>query len=98
MTNVVLSTCSFILVAMPARRNIALNLLRFVTILAGPAFAALWRLLIPAAVQKLEISQRTIAELLELRDRANDVDRLGTIYNAIKHESRRLLAEEQLNQ
>ncbi len=83
---------------MPARRNIALNLLRFVTILAGAAFAALWRLLIPAADQKLEISQRTIAELLELRERAKYVDMPGTIYNGMKPESSRLLAEEQLNQ
>src|SRR5258708_30908791 len=57
-----------------------------------------WRLLIPAADQKLEISQRTIAELLELRERAKYVDMPGTIYNGMKPESSRLLAEEQLNQ
>ena len=83
---------------MPARRNIALNLLRFVTILAGAAFAALWRLVMPAADQKLEISPHTIAKLSELRGRPRYVDMPGTIYNGMRPESSRLLAEEQLNQ
>jgi Domain of unknown function (DUF4844) len=88
----------FILVAMPARRNIALNLLRFVTILAGAAFAALWRLVMPAADQKLEISRHTLEKLSALRGRPKYVDMPGTIYNGMRPESSRLLAEEQLNQ
>jgi hypothetical protein len=88
---------SFILVAMTARRNIALNLLRFVTILAGAAFAAVRRLVIPAADQKLEISHYTLEKLSALRGRPKYVDMPGTIYNGMRPESSRLLAEEQLN-
>jgi Domain of unknown function (DUF4844) len=86
------------LVAMPARRNVALNLLRFAKILAGAACAAVWRLLTPAADQQLEISQRAVAKLSELRGRTKYVDMPGTIYNGMKPESSRLLAEEQLNE
>jgi hypothetical protein len=82
---------------MPARRNIALNLLRLAMILAGAALATLWRLLIPAADQKLEISQHTVAKLSELRDRAKYVDTPGTMYNGMRPESLRSLAQEQLN-
>jgi Domain of unknown function (DUF4844) len=82
---------------MPARRNIALNLLRLAMILAGAAFATLWRLLIPAADQKLEISQHTVAKLSELRDRAKYVDTPGTMYNGMRPEDLRSLAQEQLN-
>jgi len=45
------------LVAMPARRNIALNLLAFRPNFSWRGFAALWRLVTPAADQKLEISR-----------------------------------------
>ena len=82
---------------MPARRNIALNLLRFTAILAGAAFAALWRRLIPASDQKLDVSQHTIDKLSELRGRTKYVDMPGTIYNGMRPESSRLLAQEQLN-
>ena len=88
----------FILVAMPAHRNIALNLLRFITILAGAAFAALWRLVMPAADQRLEISRHTLEKLSALKGRPKYVDMPGTIYNGMRPESSRLLAEEQLNQ
>jgi hypothetical protein len=82
---------------MPARRNIALNLLRFIAILAGAALAALWRLLKPTVDQKLEVSQQTIKKLSELRHQTKYVDIPGTIYNGMRPESARLLAEEQLN-
>jgi hypothetical protein len=82
---------------MPARGNIALNLLRFAVILAGAPFAALWRRLIPTVDQKLEVSADTIARLSEMRVRAKYIDMPGTIYNGMRPESSRLLAEEQLN-
>jgi hypothetical protein len=82
---------------MPARRNIAVNLLRFMAILTGAAFAAIWRRLMPAPDQKLEISQQTIDKLSELRGRTKYVDIPGTIYNGMRPESSRLLAQEQLN-
>src|SRR5258708_6808894 len=82
---------------MPAPRNIALNVLRLAAILAGAAALALWRLLMQAADQKLEVSQHTIAKLSELRVRTKYVDMPGTIYNGMRPESCRLLAEEQLN-
>ena len=83
---------------MPARRNIVPNLLRFIAILAGTAFAALWRLLKPAADQKLEVSQNTIEKLSELQSRTKYVEIPGTIYIGMRPESSRLLAERQLNQ
>jgi Domain of unknown function (DUF4844) len=82
---------------MPPRRNIALNLLRLAVILAGAAFASLWRLLMPAADQRLEMSQHTIAKLSQLRARTKYVDMPGTIYGGMNPKSSRLLAEEQLN-
>jgi hypothetical protein len=92
-----LLVCPIMLVAMPARRNIALNLLRLAAILAGAAFATLGRLLMPAADQKLDVSQHTISKLSELHVRTKYVDMPGTIYNGMRPESSRLLAEEQLN-
>jgi hypothetical protein len=47
-----------------------------------------------AADQKLEVSQQTIAKLSEL---AKYVDMPGTIYNGMRPERRRLIAEAQLN-
>jgi hypothetical protein len=82
---------------MPARRSIALNVLRLVGILAGAAFAAFRRVLIPAADQELDISQPILAKFSELRSQAKYVDVPGTIYNGMRPESCRLLAEEQLN-
>jgi hypothetical protein len=76
-----LSVCPNILVAMPPRRSIALNLLRLAVILAGAALVTLWRLLMPAADQRLEVSQHSIAKLSELRVRTKYVDMPGTIYN-----------------
>jgi len=81
---------------MPAR-NIAVNLLRFTAVLAGAAVTAIWRRLIPVPDQKLEISQQTVDKLSELRGRAKYVDIPGTIYNGMRPESSRLLAQEQLN-
>jgi hypothetical protein len=51
----------------------------------------------PAADQKLEVSQQTIAKLSELRVRTKYVDMPGTIYNGMRPERNRLLAEAQLN-
>jgi hypothetical protein len=51
----------------------------------------------PAADQRLDVSQHTITKLSELRVRTKYVDMPGTIYNGMKPESSRLLAEEQLN-
>jgi hypothetical protein len=82
---------------MPARRNIASNLVRFTAIVAGAAFARLWRRLIPASDQKLDVSQHTIGKLSELRSKPKYVDMPGTIYNGMRPESSRLLAQEQLN-
>jgi hypothetical protein len=83
--------------ARPADRNIALSLLRLAAISVGALLARLWRLMVPAPDQKLEISQHTIAKLSELRVRTKYVSMPGTIYNGMKPESSRLLAEEQLN-
>jgi hypothetical protein len=82
---------------MPARRNIAWNLLRFIGIVVCRAFATLWRRFIPASDQKLDVSQYTIEKLLELRSKPKYVDMPGTIYNGMRPESSRLLAQEQLN-
>ena len=82
---------------MPARRNIASNLLRFTAIVAGAALARLWRRLIPASDQKIDVSQHTIEKLSELRSKPKYVDMPGTIYNGMRPESSRLLAQEQLN-
>jgi hypothetical protein len=82
---------------MPARGNVVLNLLRFAAILAGAPFVALWRNLIPTTDQKLEVSADVIGSLSELRAQAKYIDMPGTIYNGMRPESSRLLAEEQLN-
>jgi hypothetical protein len=82
---------------MPARRNIAWNLVRFTAVVAGATFVTLWRRLIPASDQKIEVSQRTIEKLSELRSKPKYVDMPGTIYNGMRPESSRLLAQEQLN-
>jgi uncharacterized protein DUF4844 len=50
-----------------------------------------------AADQKLEVSQQTIAKLSELGVRTKYVDMPGTIYNGMRPERRRLIAEAQLN-
>jgi hypothetical protein len=76
---------------------VALNLLRFSMILAGAPFVALRRRLIPTADQKLEVSADVIGRLSELRVQAKYIDMPGTIYNGMRPESSRLLAEEQLN-
>src|SRR5882724_8461393 len=83
------------LIAMPPRRNIALKLLRLAVIPAGAA--TLWRLLMPAPDQTLDVTQHTIAKLSELRDRTKYVDMPGTIYSGMRSESSRSLAEDQLN-
>jgi hypothetical protein len=82
---------------MPARRNIASNLVRFTAIVAAAAFARLRRRLIPASDQNLDVSQHTIEKLSELRSKPKYVDMPGTIYNGMRPESSRLLAQEQLN-
>ena len=82
---------------MPARRNVAVNLLRFTAVLAGAAVAAIWRRLKPAPDQTLEISEQTIDKLSEFRGRAKYVDVPGTIYNGMRPEGSRLAAQEQLN-
>ena len=74
------------------------NLLRFSVVLAFAAIAALWRLLTPAADQKLEISYEAIDRLTKLRSKKKYVELPGTIYNGMRPESSRLLAQEQLNQ
>lgn len=73
-----------------------MNLLRLAAILASAAFAALWALL-PTADQKLDFSEDATAKLSELRARTKYVDLPGTIYNGMRPESSRVLAEEQLN-
>jgi hypothetical protein len=83
--------------AMSHRRNRALNVLRLAAILAGSALTTLRRLLMPGADQTLDVSPHTIAKLSELRNRAKYVDMPGTIYNGMKPESTRMLAEDQLN-
>jgi hypothetical protein len=82
---------------MAARRNIASNLVRFTAIVAGAIFVTLWRRLIPASDQKLDVSQHTIERLSELHSKPKYVDMPGTIYNGMRPESSRLLAQEQLN-
>jgi hypothetical protein len=64
---------------------------------AGAALARLWRRLIPASDQKIDVSQHTIEKLSELRSKPKYVDMPGTIYNGMRPESSRLLAQEQLN-
>jgi hypothetical protein len=78
---------------MPARHNLA----RFAAVLVGTALTAIWRRLIPAPDQKLEVSPHTIEKLSEFRLRPKFVDMPGAIYNGMKPESSRLFAEEQLN-
>jgi hypothetical protein len=85
------------LVTMPPRRNIALNVLRLALIPAGAALVRVWHLLMPTADQRLDVSRHAIAELSELRVRTKYVELPGTIYNGMRPGSRRLLAEEQLN-
>jgi hypothetical protein len=82
---------------MPVRGNVVLNLLRFAGILAAAPFVALRRHLIPTADQELEVSADAIGSLRELRDQAKYIDMPGTIYNGLRPEGSRLLAEEQLN-
>jgi len=82
---------------MPARRNIASNLVRFTAVVVGATFMTLWRRLIPASDQKLDVSQHKIERLSELRSEPKYVDVPGTIYNGMRPESSRLLAQEQLN-
>src|SRR5947209_5346276 len=82
---------------MPGLRNIALNVLRLVTIQARAALGAFSRLLSPALDENVEFSEHTVAKLSELRSRKKYVDMPGTIYNGMRPESSRLLAEEQLD-
>jgi hypothetical protein len=82
---------------MAPRSKIVLNILRLAVILAGAALVTLWRLLMPAPDQTLEVSQYTIAKLSELRARTKYVGMPGAVYSGMRPESSRLRAEEQLN-
>jgi len=82
---------------MSTRRNIAVSVLWFTVALAGAAVVAIWRRLRGTPDQALEISQQTIVKLSEIRDKAKYVDVPGTIYNGMRPEGSRLLAQKQLN-
>jgi hypothetical protein len=83
---------------MPSRPSFALNLPRTLGILVVAALlTALWLLMIPIPDQTLDVSESTVAKLAELRARPKYVDMPGTIYNGMRPESSRLLAERQLN-
>jgi hypothetical protein len=81
---------------MAGHRNIPLKFLRLVAFLSVAAFAALRRML-PATDQRLNIAHDTFTKLSELRSRPKYIELPGTIYNGMRPESLRALAEEQLN-
>lgn len=82
---------------MPASRKIAANLLRITAVLVAAGAAAIWKRFIPTPDEKLEITEQTLQELSKLRNRKKYVDMPGAIYNGMRPEGSRLLAEEQLD-
>jgi Domain of unknown function (DUF4844) len=68
------------------------------TLLAGASIVSyLWRALVPRPDQKLEVTHVTFAKLAELQDRPKYVELPGTLYNGLRPELARLLAERQIN-
>jgi hypothetical protein len=66
--------------------------------LAGASVVGyLWRVLVPHPDQKLEVTHVTFAKLAGLRDRPKYVELPGTLYDGLRPELARLLAERQIN-
>jgi hypothetical protein len=75
-----------------------LHLALAATLLAGASIVSyLWRALVPRPDQKLEVTHVTFAKLAELQDRPKYVELPGTLYNGLRPELARLLAERQIN-
>ncbi len=67
-------------------------------LLAGASIVSyLWGILVPRPDQKLEVTHVTFTKLAELRDRPKYVELPGTLYNGLRPERARLLAESQIN-
>jgi hypothetical protein len=75
----------------------ALNIFRLLAILVGVGLLALWGLLWPTPDQALDVSQQTLTNLSDLRNRTKYVEIPGTLYNGMRPEPRRLIAEAQLD-
>jgi Domain of unknown function (DUF4844) len=82
---------------MPRIGRIALNTLRLFAILAGAASATLWRMVRPAPDQQLEVSERILTSLNELRTETKYIEVPGSPYNGMRPEYRRKIADGQLN-
>ena len=79
------------------RKNI-FTLALWAALLAGASIVSyFWRALVPRPDQKLEVTHVTFAKLAALRDRPKDVELPGTLYNGLRPEHARLLAERQVN-
>jgi Domain of unknown function (DUF4844) len=77
--------------------KMVLNIFRLLAILVSAGLLAFWGLFWPAPDQVLDVSQQTLASLLDLRNRTKYVEIPGSIYNGMRPESRRVIAEAQLN-
>jgi uncharacterized protein DUF4844 len=84
--------------AVRGRKSI-FTLVLWSALLAGASVAGyLWRALLPNPDQKLNVTQVTFARLAELRARPKYVALPpGTLYNGLRPEDARLLAERQIN-
>jgi Domain of unknown function (DUF4844) len=83
--------------AIRGRKSI-LTLVLAAALLAGASVVSyLWRLLVPHPDQRVEVTHVTFAKLAQLRDRPRYVELPGTLYNGLRPEHSRLLAESQIN-
>jgi len=82
---------------MRVRRNLLLTVLLFAGFLAGAVFIRFWHLARPPPDQALLVSAVMMAKLDDMRKRPKYVDEPGTIYNGMRPEIARRLAEAQLN-
>jgi hypothetical protein len=79
-------------------RKSLLTLALCAALLAGASVVSyLWRGLMPRHDEKLEVTQVMFTKLAELRDRPKYVELPGTLYNGLRPEPARLLAERQIN-
>ena len=87
----------YLTLQMAKRLKSILSIFLIVIVLIAFGSTQLWRVVTPQQEQVLEISDNTLEQLNALAARPKYVDEPGTIYNGMRPELRRLIAQAQLN-